>query len=68
MPVAGVNRASRADAHLRWAYRYNEGGHTRKAAAHFGRALEYSRGGKQVFGARRMSATKAGNGRTRSSW
>ena len=50
MPVAGANRESRANAHLRWAYRYNEGGYTQKAAAHFGRALEYSRRGKQVFG------------------
>jgi hypothetical protein len=43
MPRAGNNSANRAKAHLQWADRYNRYGDTQKAAAHFGRALEYDR-------------------------
>ena len=43
MPQAGKNSANRAKAHLRWADRYSMYGDTQKAAAHFGRALEYDR-------------------------
>jgi hypothetical protein len=32
----------RADAHMRWAERYNREGQTKKAIAHFGRALDYT--------------------------
>ena len=46
MPIAGSDHASRASAHLRWAERYNESGDSRKAVAHFGRALEYDRSAK----------------------
>jgi hypothetical protein len=52
MPRAGNNSANRAKAHLQWADRYNRYGDTQKAAAHFGRALEYDRrsGRGQEFG------------------
>ena len=55
MPQAGTNSANRAKAHLQWADRYNRYGDTHKAAAHFGRALEYDRrnrgsGDGQEFG------------------
>ena len=43
MPHAGKNIADRAKAHLQWADRYSRYGDTHKAAAHFGRALEYDR-------------------------
>ena len=43
MPQAGKNNADRAKAHTRWADRYSRYGDTHKAAAHFGRALEYDR-------------------------
>jgi surface protein len=43
MPLAGKNKADRARAHLQWADRYSKYGDTHKAAAHFGRALEYDR-------------------------
>ena len=43
MPQAGNNSANRAKAHLQWADRYSRYGDTQKAAAHFGRALEYDR-------------------------
>jgi surface protein len=43
MPRAGNNSANRAKAHLQWADRYSRYGDTQKAAAHFGRALEYDR-------------------------
>jgi surface protein len=48
MPQAGESSADRAKAHLRWADRYSRYGDTHKAAAHFGRALEYDR--RQAFG------------------
>ena len=41
MPVAGPSAADRAEAHYRWAERYTDAGYTRKAAAHFGRALDF---------------------------
>ena len=54
MPASGMNPAARADAHLRWAERYDSQSNTPKAAAHFGRALEYDRRAKlekrQKFG------------------
>jgi hypothetical protein len=43
MPPAGQKNADRAKAHIKWAARYNDKGQTKKAAAHFGRALEYDR-------------------------
>ena len=43
MPPAGLNNADRAKAHYRWAERYNDNGDHKRAAAHFGRALEYNR-------------------------
>lgn len=43
MPHAGKSSADRAKAHLQWADRYSRYGDTHKAAAHFGRALEYDR-------------------------
>jgi len=43
MPPAGQKNADRAKAHLKWAARYNDDGEHKKAAAHFGRALEYDR-------------------------
>jgi hypothetical protein len=42
MPQAGADAASRMDAHIRWAGRYNDAGVPAKAVAHFGRALDYS--------------------------
>lgn len=42
MPVAGPLAEGRAHAHYRWAERYNDNGDHEKAAAHFGRALDYS--------------------------
>ncbi|NDC41289.1 MAG: hypothetical protein EBZ77_07035 [Chitinophagia bacterium] len=49
-----MSPASRAEAHLRWAERYDRQSNTSKAAAHFGRALEYDRRAKlekrQKFG------------------
>ena len=48
MPPAGQKNSDRAKAHLKWAARYNESGHTHKAAAHFGRALEYDRRDRNV--------------------
>ncbi len=52
MPLAGSKDADRARAHLRWAERYSRHDEPHKAAAHFGRALEYdSRSTKsQKFG------------------
>jgi hypothetical protein len=52
MPLAGIKDADRARAHLRWAERYSRYDEPHKAAAHFGRALEYdSRSTKsQKFG------------------
>ena len=52
MPLAGSKDADRARAHLRWAERYSRRDEPHKAAAHFGRALEYdSRSTKsQKFG------------------
>jgi hypothetical protein len=52
MPLAGSKDADRARAHLRWAERYSRHDDPHKAAAHFGRALEYdSRSTKsQKFG------------------
>ena len=44
MPVAGPRAEDRAAAHYRWAERYHDNGDYKKAAAHFGRALDYSRG------------------------
>jgi hypothetical protein len=44
MPVAGPVAADRAEAHYRWAERYSNAGRTRKAAAHFGRALDFGEG------------------------
>ena len=41
MPVAGPSAADRAKAHYGWAERYSDAGYTRKAAAHFGRALDF---------------------------
>jgi hypothetical protein len=43
MPLAGQADADRARAHLGWAERYNRHDESHKAAAHFGRALEYDR-------------------------
>jgi hypothetical protein len=43
MPLAGQADADRARAHLGWAERYNRHDERHKAAAHFGRALEYDR-------------------------
>ena len=43
MPLAGSRDADRARAHLRWAERYSRNDEPHKAAAHFGRALEYDR-------------------------
>ena len=43
MPAAGTDAAARADAHRRWAERYDRQSNAHKAAAHFGRALEYDR-------------------------
>ena len=42
MPLAGDDGAARANAHLRWAKRYSDYGYEHKAAAHFGRALDYA--------------------------
>jgi hypothetical protein len=42
MPAAGPLAEDRAHAHYRWAERYHSYGDHEKAAAHFGRALEYS--------------------------
>jgi hypothetical protein len=42
MPAAGPLAEGRAHAHYRWAERYNDNGDHEKAAAHFGRALDYS--------------------------
>lgn len=42
-----MDYATRADAHLRWAERYDRQSNTSKAAAHFGRALEYDRRAKR---------------------
>ena len=42
MPVAGPRAEDRAAAHYRWAERYDDKGADKKAAAHFGRALDYS--------------------------
>ena len=47
MPVAGMDQAERAAAHLRWAQRYDRQSNALKAAAHFGRALEYDRRAKR---------------------
>ena len=41
MPVAGPSAADRAKAHYGWAERYSDAGYTRKAAAHFDRALDF---------------------------
>ena len=41
MPRAGPDARERANAHLRWAERYNRSGDPEKARAHFGRALKY---------------------------
>lgn len=41
MPVVGSNPRARANAHLRWAERYNASGDHAKAAAHVSRALAY---------------------------
>jgi hypothetical protein len=41
MPVAGPNSVSRANAHMRWAERYEKAKNGQKAVAHFGRALDY---------------------------
>lgn len=41
MPRAGHNASERANAHLRWAERYNKSGNPEKAISHFGRALKY---------------------------
>lgn len=43
MPAAGTDAAARADAHRRWAERYDRQSNAHKAAAHFGRALEYDK-------------------------
>jgi hypothetical protein len=42
MPLAGQLAEDRAHAHYRWAERYHGYGDHKKAAAHFGRALDYS--------------------------
>ena len=42
MPIAGPLAEDRAHAHYRWAERYHGYGDHKKAAAHFGRALDYS--------------------------
>jgi hypothetical protein len=41
MPLVGSNPRARANAHIRWAERYNERGDHAKAAAHVSRALAY---------------------------
>jgi tRNA A-37 threonylcarbamoyl transferase component Bud32 len=43
MPVAGSDSSARAEAHFRWAERYTRESNHHKAAAHFGRAMEYKR-------------------------
>ena len=45
MPVAGKHPHARANAHVRWAQRYNEENDSVRAAAHLRRAMEY-----QAFG------------------
>ena len=42
MPIAGPLAEDRAHAHYRWAARYHGYGDHKKAAVHFGRALDYS--------------------------
>ena len=54
MPLAGTNPSDRAMAHVRTAQRYAEQAepeYTRKAVAHFGRALDYAGLRQQHFGA-----------------
>ena len=56
-----VDYAARATAHYRWAERYNEKGNSKKALAHFGRALEYDKRAKPTdpaFGDRRFGEWK----------
>jgi hypothetical protein len=49
MPIVGFGSADRASAHMRWAARYARNNNIPKAAAHFGRALDYER--RASFGA-----------------
>jgi hypothetical protein len=49
MPIVGFVSADRASAHMRWAARYARNNNIPKAAAHFGRALDYER--RTSFGA-----------------
>ncbi len=56
-----VDYAARATAHYRWAERYNEKGNSKKALAHFGRALEYDKRAKRTdpaFGERKLGEGK----------
>jgi hypothetical protein len=56
-----VDYAARATAHYRWAERYNEKGNSKKALAHFGRALEYDKRAKRTdpaFGERELGEWK----------
>ena len=59
MPVAGPSAADRAKAHYGWAERYSDAGYTRKAAAHFGRALEFGGGEDGNHADSNMSVLKA---------
>ena len=61
MPQAGDDSTSRAEAHMRWAKRYSEDGNARKAAAHFGRALDYTT--RPRFGADHASDSRIGPSR-----
>lgn len=60
MPEAGDDATARAEAHMRWAKRYSEDGNARKAAAHFGRALDYT---APRFGADHASDSRIGTSR-----
>ena len=66
MPLAGSRDSDRARAHLRWAERYSRNDDPNKAAAHFGRALEYDRRSRgsaaksQKFGAFEVDGHQVG--------
>jgi hypothetical protein len=60
MPEAGDDATARAEAHMRWARRYSDDGNARKAAAHFGRALDYT---APRFGADHPSDSRIGTSR-----
>jgi hypothetical protein len=52
MPAAGHRTKDRAVAHYNWAKRYDRNGDYKKAAAHFGRALEYGGASFGMHGAK----------------